>query len=173
MKPEFVVLLTMLMAGHTQAAPDNVHFSGALVAEPCTLPDEDTSIQLDFGSVIEKYLYQYTRTQGQPFTIHLLDCDPSMMNTVSVMFTGTANTELTDLLATETTSSARGVAIGIELQNGVLLPVNKPSPYGNLAAGNNDLNFTAFVQATPSAIANKTLGAGDFRAIATFQLSYQ
>ncbi|HAS1758130.1 TPA: type 1 fimbrial protein, partial [Enterobacter asburiae] len=118
-----------------------MHFSGALVAEPCTLPDSDTDIHVDFGTVIVKYLYQYQRTKSQMFTIHLENCDPSILKTVSVTFKGTTDDELTDMLTLDTSSSAKGIAIGLELNDGVLLAVNKSSPATQLVSGKNSLTF--------------------------------
>lgn len=166
-------LLGLTLANNALAAEDNVHFSGVLVAEPCSLPDINSDIQLNFGTVVEKYLYQYQRTRSQPFTISLKDCDPTLMSTVSVKFQGTADTELTDLLALDASSTAKGVAIGIELEDGTLLPLNKTGPYNQLSSGENTLKFNAFVQAQPTVIANKSLKAGEFKAISTFILSYQ
>lgn len=165
--------LALVFSAGASAAEDNVHFSGALVSEPCTLPDADTDIRLDFGSVIEKYLYQYQRTKPQPFSIHLQECDPAILSTVSVTFQGTADTELTELLAPDAASTAKGVAIGLELTDGTPLAINKASPYTQLSNGNNTLTFNAYVQVRPTVIANKTLAAGDFTATANFVLAYQ
>ena len=168
----FCVALALTSAG-VQAADDNVHFSGALVSEPCNLPDADTDIHLDFGTIVEKYLYQHERTKSQPFSIHLEECDPSVLSTVSVTFQGTADTVLNNLLALDASSTAKGVAIGLELADGTPLPVNKPSPFSQLNSGNTTLVFNAFVQAQPATIADKNLTPGDFTAISTFLLNYQ
>ncbi|NCH59556.1 fimbrial protein [Cronobacter dublinensis] len=166
-------LLALALSLSASAAEDNVHFSGALVSEPCTLPDADTDIHLDFGTVIEKYLYKYQRTKSQPFAIHLKDCDPTLMNTVSVTFQGTADSELTDMLALDTSSTAKGVAVGFELEDGTPLALNKASPFGQLNTGNNILIFNAFVQAQPSVLLSHSLKRGGFTAISTFILAYQ
>ena len=166
-------LLALALSLSASAAEDNVRFSGALVSEPCTLPDTDTDIHLDFGTVIEKFLYQYQRTKSQPFSIHLTECDPAILSTVSVTFQGTADTELTEMLALDASSSAKGVAIGLELADGTPLAVNKTSPYTILANGSNTLVFNAFVQAKPSVLASQTLTAGDFNVVSTFVLNYQ
>ncbi|EPH6761665.1 fimbrial protein [Cronobacter dublinensis] len=175
MKPIVLLFVTTfaLATTATHAAEDNVHFSGALVTEPCTLSDADKDIHLDFGSVIEKSLYQYQRTESQSFSLHLLECDPAVLGTVSVTFEGTADTELTTMLATDPLSAAKGVAIGFELTDGTALAINHPSPYKQLTSGNNTLTFNAFVQAKPTVIANKSLIAGAFSAISTFVLAYQ
>lgn len=175
MKGTYLLLCTVIgaMANTAIAASDNVHFSGALVTEPCTLPEPDKDIHLDFGTVIEKYLYQYQRTKSLPFQIHLTECDPAILSTVSVTFQGTADIELTNMLALDASSAGKGVAIGLELADGTPLAINKATSYSQLASGNNTLSFNAFVQAQPTAILNKSLIPGDFTSISTFILNYQ
>lgn len=166
-------LLMLVLANTAHAADDNVHFSGALVSEPCTLPEADQDIHLDFGTVIEQYLYQYQRTKSQSFTIHLTECDPTILNTVSVTFQGAADTELTNMLALDDSSTSKGVAIGLELADGTPLAINKSSPYTQLTTGNNTLTFNAFAQAKPSVVTRKSLTEGEFTATASFVLTYQ
>ncbi|WP_336219254.1 fimbrial protein [Citrobacter amalonaticus] len=169
----FPIVLAGFMALNFAKAEDNVHFSGALVSEPCTLPDIDTDIHVDFGSVIVKYLYQYQRTKSQPFTIHLEDCDPDVMKTVSVTFEGSADDELVDMLALDPASSAKGVAIGLEDSKGTPIALNKPGDVYYLDHGSNALKFNAYVQASSIAISKNEIVAGDFSAISTFVLNYQ
>ncbi len=61
------ICMGLLLAGASGSAlaADNMYFHGALVAEPCTLRPGDEDIRLDFGSVIDKYLYTYGRTPGR------------------------------------------------------------------------------------------------------------
>ncbi|ELY5814257.1 fimbrial protein [Cronobacter turicensis] len=166
-------LINLVLTNSVIAAEDNVHFSGALVSVPCTIPDEDKDIKLDFGSIIEKSLYQYERTKSIPFTIHLQDCEPSIMKLVSVTFQGTADAELTDMLQLDTTSIANGVAIGMEQNNGQPLKINDASLPQNLLSGRNDLLFYSFIQAKPTAIAGKSINSGTFSAFSTFVLDYK
>ncbi len=162
-----------LAGSHYALAADNVHFTGTLIAISCTLPDSDKDITLDFGTVIEKSLYQYQRTKSQPFTIHLENCNPAIAGSVNVTFQGIADSELTNLLALDSVSTAKGVALGLELADGTPLAINKAAPWVPLASGNNSLNFNAYIQALPSQIAARSLTAGDFIATSTFVLSYQ
>lgn len=175
MKTSVILLSTALGLASVgaMAMEDNVHFSGSLVNEPCVLPDADKDIRLDFGTVIEKSLYEHQRTKSQPFSIHLTECDPVILSTVSVTFQGTADTVLTDMLALDASSTAKGVAIGLELADGTPLAINKSSPYIQLTKGNNTLTYKAFIQAQPIVIAEKKLTAGDFTATANFVLGYQ
>lgn len=178
MKKLIYIFCTILMCiaheGYAaKEGTDNVHFSGALVAEPCTLSDEDANIKLDFGTIIESYLYQYQRTLSKPFAIHLTDCDPTLYKTVGVTFQGNEDVELPGMLMLDPSSTAQGVVIGITLQDGTPLPVNKSSPYLSLMAGNNVLSFMAYVKVKPSVLLQKNLQKGDFQAVATFILDYQ
>ncbi|ELY3771524.1 type 1 fimbrial protein [Cronobacter dublinensis] len=173
MKKALLFIFLLASATQTIAGAYNIDFSGTLVAEPCTLPDADKDVWLDFSTIETKYLYQYQRTKSQPFFIHLQECDPAILNTVSITFQGTADTELTDLMAVDASSTAKGIAIGIEREDGTLLPINKASPEMPLITGETTLNFKAFVQIQPTVLANKSLNEGTFNAISTFILGYQ
>jgi len=154
-------------------AADNVHLYGALVAEPCVIPPGDEEIQLDFGTVIDKYLYLNTRTLGQQFEIRLAECDLSLGKTVKVTFSGTENIALPGLLAIDASSGAKGIAIVLETLEAKSLPLNKPSDDYVLQAGNSLIALKAYVQGEPQAIANRTIGYGPFSAVATFSLEYE
>lgn len=150
-------------------AKDNVKFDGTLVKDPCSLSPDSSDIDVDFSSIADKYLYRYTRAPGQPFVIRLEGCDVSIGNSVMITFSGDEESELPGLLKVKDLS---GIAIGIENKNGTLQPLNKSTPASALSNGDNDFNFSGYVQATPSALQNHTIGRGDFSAIATFEVSY-
>ncbi|ELQ6169040.1 fimbrial protein [Cronobacter dublinensis] len=173
MKRTLLFVFLLMSATQAIAGADNVHFSGTLVAEPCTLPDADKDVRLDFTAIETKFLYQYQRTKSQPFFIHLEECDPTISKSVSITFQGAADTELTDLIAIDASSTAKGVAIGIEREDGTLLPINKASQEMQLLSGETTLSFKAFVQVQPTVLANKSLNEGTFNAISTFILGYQ
>lgn len=171
-----ILLLLCILASTAMSAKameDNVHFSGALIAEPCIIPDTDTDIHLDFGSIINKALYQYARTPSVAFSIHLTECNTSLANTVNVTFTGTEQQALPGYLSLDSGSTAKGVVIGIESSDGVLIPLNKSSPTYQISDEENALNFNAFVQILPDAARDHSLVEGGFTAISTFVLSYQ
>ncbi|WP_426506271.1 fimbrial protein [Serratia proteamaculans] len=154
-------------------AKENMRFHGALVAEPCVIPPGEESVRLDFGTVIDKYLYQNTRTHGQPFELHLAQCDLSLGKTVKVTFSGIENQYLPGLLAIEGSSQANGIAIGMETQSGKPLPINKVGEGYRLVSGNNTLTLLAYVRGEPQAIVKQTIERGPFSAIATFSLVYE
>ncbi|WP_329503110.1 fimbrial protein [Klebsiella aerogenes] len=149
-------------------------FSGTLVDEPCTVDPADTDIHLDFGTIIQTYLYLNTRTHSQPFTIHLQNCDIDGWTgdaTVNTRFEGSESTELPGYLATS--DASMGVAIGIEEKNGTFLGLGKNSSPQKLADGSVALTFQAYVEGEPTALKNQSITLGDFSATATFFLEYQ
>lgn len=152
----------------------NVQFSGTMVAQPCTLPDEKSIIDVDFGTVINKNLYYNGRSNLTPINLVLEDCDLSMdQSTVSISFNALPSTKLPGLIAIDPTSEASGVAIGLETDDGQLLPINKKSPKQTLKSGNNTIALKAYIQGEPEAVEKKSITLGEFTAIATFTLTYE
>lgn len=150
-----------------------IKYTGSLVAEPCVIEPGDEDIVLDFGTIIDKYLYLNSRTQGKPFEIRLNECDLSIGKTVSVTFLGTESSELPGLLAVDSASEAKGIAIGIETKASKPLAFNKESDKVLLQAGSNQIEFKAYVRGEPASIKNKSITRGPFQAIATFRLEYE
>lgn len=155
------------------ADDNNVYLHGALVAEPCVISPGDEEITLDFGTIIDKYLYLNTRTLGQAFELHLEECDLSLGKTVSVSFTGTESSTLPGLLALDGSSAATGIAIGLETPSAQPLPLNQASNKLLLQAGSNSIAFKAYVQGEPDALRNQSIERGPFSAVATFNLEYE
>lgn len=157
------------------AAPPQVSvlYSGNLVAEPCTLLPENENVIVDFGSVVDKYLYLNNRTHGVPFQLNLTDCDLGLGKTLKVTFNGPESTALPGLLALAAESQASGIAIGMETEQGQPLPLNAASGKYPLQDGNTVIRLQAYIQGEPAAITDKTIGRGPFNAIATFNLEYE
>jgi len=168
-----LVLATINTAQAASAPSVNVSYSGNLVAEPCTLLPEDESIAVNFGSVIDKYLYLNTRTLSKPFQLRLMDCDTTLGNTVKVTFSGTESISLPVLLAPASGSEASGIAIGLETQDGVALALNKQSRGQDITDGNNVIFLQAYVMAEPDALSERKIKKGDFSAVANFNIAYE
>ncbi|HGM5966640.1 MULTISPECIES: fimbrial protein [Serratia] len=171
MKRHLGLALTLYCLSSLAYAADNLRFSGALVAEPCVIPPGQETIALDFGSVVDKYLYTHQRTPGMPFEINLAECDLSLGKTVTLTLRGQESLALPGLLAPENRN--RGIAIGLETPAGDALAINHPSGQFRLSAGRTAIELRAYVQAEPAMIADKKLERGAFNAIATFNLEYQ
>lgn len=167
------MFLSIMMMSNATLSKENLLFRGSLVADPCMIPPGEENVRLDFGTVIDKYLYQNFRTYSQPFELHLTECDLIVVKTVKVTFSGVENAHLKGLLAIDGGSNTRGIAIGMETQDGRPLPINKRGEGYRLTSGTNILTVLAYVQGEPQAIANRTIELGPFNAIATFSLEYE
>ncbi|HGN0343787.1 TPA: fimbrial protein [Proteus mirabilis] len=156
------------------AIPDNLYFHGILVDEPCTIKPGDETVVLDFGNIPDKNLYAYKRTPSKLFQLRLSECDLSIGKSVKITFKGEENQAMAGegFLAISPGSQASGIAVGLESENGNALPINKETDKMSLTAGDTILNFYAFIQGEPDAIANKSIKRGPFSAIATFYLNY-
>ena len=162
-----------LLSGARAAGGTGVHMHGTLVSEPCIIPAGEENITLNFGTVVEKFLYRYTRTASQPFSIHLAECDLSVGTTVRMTFLGTESTALPGLLAPDAGSRARGIAIGIETPEAKAVNINKVSDKFALRSGDNRIPFRAWVQGEPQAVSQQKITPGAFSATATFALEYE
>lgn len=167
------LMATSVYAQLVEEQGNNLRLYGALVVEPCVILPGDEEVQLDFGTVIDKYLYLNTRTLSRRFEIRLADCDLSLGKTVKVTFLGSENGALPGLLAIDGSQGASGIAIGLETQRAVPLPLNKPSGVYPLQSGGTQLALQAYVQGEPEALAQRRIGRGPFSATATFRLEYE
>lgn len=165
------LVLIQGLSGMPSQAADNVYLHGVLVAEPCVIPAGEEEVSLYLGAIVDKYLYQHTRTLGRVFNIHLADCDISAAHAVKVTFTGTENASLPGLLAVE--GNAGGIAIGLETLASEPILFNSVSDAFNLQAGSNLVSLRAYVQGEPQAIITQTIVPGAFSAVTTFRLAYE
>ena len=152
------------------AIEDNLHFSGTLTSAPCGLDPLTPDLSVDFDMIMEPDLYAYARTKGVPFTITLTDCDLSIASKASITFKGTESTELPGLLAV--TGEAAGIAIGVETEDGIAVPFNKPTPEHVLNSGDNTFTLMAYIQGEPTHLRQETITPGNFTAVSTFMLAY-
>ncbi|WP_368547376.1 fimbrial protein [Klebsiella pneumoniae] len=167
----YFMLPSSALYAETISLKDNLIFTGELVKEPCELDINSSEINVEFGTIPDKYLYKYSKTHSQSFTIRLLSCDISISDQVQVMFSGDESNELPGFLKVSS-GPASGIAIGLEDENGDAVSINKLTPKAKLGTGTNLLNFRAFVQAEPSAINYRTVRYGDFKAVTTFEIEY-
>ncbi|EJD6584530.1 fimbrial protein [Providencia rettgeri] len=168
------VILGLWLIGITSCIAVTVDFDGTLIEDACDVHPNDESVELDFGTIVNKYLYAYTRTNSQPFTIRLINCDLSLGHQVKIIFTGIENQALPGLLAIDGGSKAKGIAVGIETESGKKININSGIYTQELISGNNNnLNFKAYVQGEPLALQNNSLNLGPWSATATFKLDYE
>ncbi|MGP3139629.1 fimbrial protein [Serratia nevei] len=146
--------------------------SGTIMNHACTLKPGDENIELDFGNVVNKNIYQNQRTDGDVFTLNFEMCDSTISNGVKISFSGLPNQQLPELLALSAGSQAKGIAIGLETLSGEALPINTKGKKIGLVDGDNAISFKAYIKGEPSAIERKEIQPGAFIALASFEFSY-
>ena len=172
--------LTLLMTLSSQGAElpvkAEIEFGGTLVAEPCVVaPGGDgNNVVVDFGTIPDKIFYSTYghRTWLQPFHILLTGCDMTLGQEVKITFSGAEDSEQPGLLAINSSSGVKHLAIGLQTNLDTDLLFNKQTPAYALRENNTQLNFKAYIQASEEGVRNKSVGLGYFDAVATFELEY-
>ncbi len=151
----------------------NVKITLTVLAPACSIKTDDLNLEINFKEIINRDFYYKPRAGEHKFNLHLENCDPRITKRLKIKFLGQTSQESPDLLAVRSDGQVSGIAIGIEKTDGTLMPFNKISEFPLLEnSRENVIPLRAFVQAEPSAIKGKTIGAGYFTAIATFEVSY-
>lgn len=150
-----------------------VHIFGEIREPTCNIVNSD--IDVDFGTIINKELYLRKKTRSIPFSIDLDKCDIKLNRDAVVKFVGNESTapDLQGFLDIDSSSTASGIAVGIENVNGKFIPLREDSTKWPINAEFVSLKFKAFVEASNQAIQNGTIGLGPFRATATFYIAYE
>ncbi|MFJ2455902.1 fimbrial protein [Pseudomonas protegens] len=156
------------------AATENLFFSGALVAEPCTLMPEDREKEAPRLVASDKDLYRSGRTRGEPIVLHLQDCDIGQEDVqINILFEGASSSAYPDYLKpTAGEGMAEGVVIGLETRGGQLLPLHQSNPMGALSNGANQISFMAYLKAEADALAARSIKSGNIDATLSFILNY-
>lgn len=147
----------------------NLWLHGSLVADPCVIQPGDETVELNFGTIVDKYIYLNQRTPGAPFKIILQECDPDIAQSVTVKFSGNASPE--GLLIPDSPVSP-GILIGIEKLNGEKVEINGAGHSAELQRGGNEIALQAYVQGEQEALKNNGIKHGEFTASSTFELIY-
>lgn len=171
MRIPVMLIITLLSTCSINAfAAADFSFTGGLVQEPCILDPNSSDIVIDFGSVINKFLYRYQRTAGIPITLNLQGCDTSTTNKLSITFKATEDAQQAGMMALDPSSTAKGIAIGIE-EKGIFITINK-SVERIFHSGDNKMVFDLFLSANRESIKNNELHPGTINASATVELEY-
>jgi len=167
----FLMVSVILGVPFAQAVDITMH--GKLVAEPCAIVPGDEKQEVFVGNIGVAWLYDNPRTPGTDFNIRLKDCDTTIVNYVSIIFTGFSDCEMTDYLSIRTGCAWHpGAVIGLETQAGKFLPLDKKSDLFHLVNGANIIGLRAFVRATDRAIEERSIVAQQINATAWFTLDY-
>lgn len=174
-----VFIYSLLMSTSVRALNDliggDLNFKGVVVAQGCSIVPSSKTITVDFKEISTRTLYSYKKSAPEEFVIELQGCSKKVFNTVTVTFTGLENSNMPNRLAITPISAnaASGIAIGFEENDGTAISLNTPTSATAISDGNMQLNFKAFVEGEPDALADKTLHTGAFRATANYTLNYQ
>lgn len=165
------LLSGFMFVGSVQAS--GLSMSGSVRLGACTIHPDDEEMDIPLDEMTDRYFYNYPpRTRGIDFHLRLLNCRISVVDGVKIKFSGVQNAKLPGLLALDPSSTASGIAIGIETASGTPLPLETASSEFPLVAGDNTLAFRVYAHGEPEAIANQTIGLGTFSATVTFELEY-
>lgn len=148
-------------------------FKGTVVAHGCSIVPSSKNIVVEFDKISLRTLYAEGKSQPKAFVIELQDCSTDVFNSVTVTFSGTENSNMSDRLAITPSSTASGIGIGFEESNGTAILLDTPTTAVAISNANMQLNFKAFVEGEPNALSNKILQAGNFKATAYYTLNYQ
>lgn len=143
------------------------NISGNIVEQGCDLEEASGDIQVNFGKVVNQYLYQNTRTPAMPFVLNLVNCKEG--TPVELRFSGTASTALPGMLD----AGKAGLVIGLETSRGGAIPINAKVGAFVMKEGNNPIALQAYLQASPAAVQTRSIRPGEFYATATFTVQYE
>lgn len=175
---QFMLVSTgLLLCSFTaQAANSNdIQYSGTLIALPCTVDPLSENIAADFGSNINaKDLANGQRIYSrEDILFHLMDCDISLGNTISVKFSG-ASTTANGLLNVDADSEASGITVGLETPSGMVLPINnyQVTPVLPITDGDMNIRIRAYLQVAEG-MTMASITPGFFTATLTYSLIYE
>jgi len=174
------LLLVFLLGGQAWAV--DINFDGNLLDRPCQVASESQEQNVMFMVHPTKDFWSLpARSPVEKFTIHLADCDTSSVwKVVKLKFSGAAEMNMqgqSDYFLKVTGENEGKLAVG-------LLDTDGKTPLKLGVAHNHEqgtqinrtdlqLIFGAFVQATPEAVAEKSVKPGQYSAIANFELAYE
>lgn len=173
MKLNKIMMAAVLAFGVTsvaQAADEGhgkVTFTGSIIDAPCSIHPDSLDQTKELGAISNIALKNGGKSVPRVFKIQLEQCDITTKNKVRVTFSGNNSAANNQLLGISGT--ARGASVAIADASNNLIPLDTATAPQTLAAGNNDLAFTAYLQGDG---ASATIVPGNFTAVANFTLAY-
>ncbi|TQO04892.1 UNVERIFIED_ORG: minor pilin subunit PapK [Citrobacter freundii] len=170
-------LLSALSAGAV-----NVTFDGELLDRPCQIDSGSLNQTVQFLDRAAKYFHRTPgRGPAEDFSIRLVQCNTSTIwKTVKLRFSGdkeSAMKEQSEYFLKVTGVNAGKLAIGILDTDGTtLMKLGEAHNHGQGTPIDRDtlqFNFKAYVQATPDALAQKSVTPGSYASTANFELFYE
>ncbi|HBM9731720.1 TPA: type 1 fimbrial protein [Escherichia coli] len=170
------LLMLMLLPAFGNAV--ELEFKGQLLNRPCRIDPEMTMQTVSFRDTATPLYNTWPgKSYAEKFHIKFINCQKSTMGkTLKLKFTGAEERTLPGYLQVNGVNHGN-LGIGIIDSDGAsVLDLNSVHNRreGTVVHHKNIvLNFSAFLQATPDAIAGKRVKPGAFDAIATFSVLYE
>lgn len=173
-------LVAMALSGQARAV--TVNFDGELLDRPCQVAPESLRQDVIFMErPARDFWTEPARSPVEKFKVRLMECDTSSIwKVVKLKFSGTPESNMTgqaDYFLKVAGDNSGKLAIGL-LDTDGKTPL-KLSEFQNNGQGTQIdgkdvvLTFGAFVQATPDAIAQKSVQPGQYTSVANFELIYE
>lgn len=184
LQAEFGLLLGLcLMWPAASWAETPMEFKGVLLESPCELAPESQGQTVTFADrPLKDFQYAPGRSPAENFSIQLNNCTTTTLYTVvKLTFDGVRETNMGSQsdywLRMGTGPNVGKLTVGILDVDGTS-PLKLGEPHNQGAGTQLDsstivLNFKAVVQATPDALADQSVVAGDYSAQANFVLNYE
>ena len=159
-----------------------VTFDGELLDRPCQIDPASLNQTVQFQERAAKYFHTTPgRGPAEDFSIRLVQCKTATIwKTVKLKFTGdkeSAMKEQSEYFLKVTGVNAGKLAIGILDTDGTtLMKLGDAHNHGQGTPVDRDtlqFNFKAYVQATPEALAQKSVTPGSYTSTANFELFYE
>lgn len=171
MKKNLIVaaLVTGVLSASAFADDGKINFVGAITDDACTVVNNMSNpLTVTLGTVSSAAFTAAGSTAAPTkFTIALTGC-PATMTSAKVKFDGTADTNVNTILQlTQETGVATNVGIQLMDKANVVVPLYTASSAYALAAGANNLDFTARYYATAAAVT-----AGPANSTSNFTIVY-
>ncbi|EGF7347966.1 type 1 fimbrial protein [Escherichia coli] len=160
-----------------------VSFDGELVEYPCQIDISSDGQTVQF---MERPVKDFHTLPGkgpaEKFSIRMINCSAgSAWKTVKLKFSGDKEPEMKEksdyFLKVSGSGNEGKLAVGVLDTDGVTqLKLEETHNNKNgtpLTDGSITLDFKAFVQATPSAIANKSVQPGSYSSMVKFEVAYE
>lgn len=151
----------------TDQGSGNITFTGSIIDAPCSITPESSNQTVDLGQVSNSLLAKAGTSTPRNFTIDLEKCDTTTKKNVIITFGGSKDSENDKLLGI--TGTAKGAGVALTDGSGTQITLGEPSAARGLLAGNNKLNFSAYLQGNK---VDGTVTPGEFTSVANFTLTY-
>ncbi len=164
-----------LWAGKVSA---DVSFTGRLLDSPCQLAASSKSLEVTFyDTTAKQFNTEPARSPPAKFKIELNNCHiTDLHKLVSVSFSGEEETSVPGTLKVSGVNNGR-LSIQILDSDGVTPVVINSSQVSNqgrlIDSKDIVINYSAYVLTTPDALRNRSVVAGSYNAVATFNVRYQ